>query len=146
MNNLVFIIVSGILGTIGQIIMKQGTAPLKSMTIGLDTIPSIVVSLAFNPLVVLGVAVYVSGTFFWLVALSRVDLSYAYPFASINYLFILFASWLVLGEQPSPTRIVGVMTICIGVWAISRTPSKTTIAGDQSMAVSVHTASGDLQR
>ena len=46
--------------------------------------------------------------------LSRADLSYAYPFASLNYVLVLLSAWWLLGEQPSPTRMIGVVVICFG--------------------------------
>jgi drug/metabolite transporter (DMT)-like permease len=84
-----------------------------------------VAAVLLNPGIVLGLGVYVCGTFFWLLAISRVDLSYAYPIASLNYVLVLIASWWLLGEQLTPTRGVGVLAICAGVWAISRTPPRT---------------------
>jgi multidrug transporter EmrE-like cation transporter len=125
MSPLFFILISGVLGVAGQIMLKQALASGGPLALGPETIVPLLVQLATNPLVVLGLVVYVSGTFFWLIALSRVDLSYAYPFASLNYIFILVASWVLLGERPTPMRLVGVVAICIGVWTISRTRSTT---------------------
>jgi drug/metabolite transporter (DMT)-like permease len=135
MSPLVFILISGILGVAGQIMLKQALVGGGPLALGPDTLLPLVMQLASNPLVVIGLVVYVSGTFFWLIALSRVDLSYAYPFASLNYIFILIASWAILGEQPTPMRLVGVVAICLGVWTISRTRSTTTGATNTSAAV-----------
>jgi drug/metabolite transporter (DMT)-like permease len=128
MSPLFFILVSGILGVAGQIMLKQALVSGGPLALGPETVVPLVLQLASNPLVVVGLLVYVSGTFFWLVALSRVDLSYAYPFASLNYIFILAASWVILGERPTPMRLVGVLAICLGVWTISRTRSSTASA------------------
>jgi drug/metabolite transporter (DMT)-like permease len=125
MHPIAYVLVSGVLGVAGQLILKRGIAALGLLVLSPGTILPIVLALATNPLVILGLVVYASGTFFWLIALSRVDLSYAYPFASLNYIMVLIASWLLLGEQPSPMRFVGVVAICFGVWAIARTPAKT---------------------
>jgi drug/metabolite transporter (DMT)-like permease len=122
---IVYIMCSGIFGVAGQLVLKRGLASLGVMALRLDTAPQIILSLALNPLVIVGLIVYLIGTLFWLVALSRVDLSYAYPFASLNYGLVLVASWLILGERPSAVRLIGVIVICTGVWAISRTPSRT---------------------
>jgi multidrug transporter EmrE-like cation transporter len=125
MSPLLFILISGVLGVAGQILLKQALASGGPLALGPETIVPLILQLATNPLVAIGLVVYVSGTFFWLIALSRVDLSYAYPFASLNYIFILIASWFILGEQPTPMRLVGVVAICAGVWTISRTRSTT---------------------
>jgi drug/metabolite transporter (DMT)-like permease len=125
MSPLFFILISGVLGVAGQIMLKQALASGGPLPLGLETVPGLILQLALNPLVIAGLVIYVSGTFFWLVALSRVDLSYAYPFASLNYIFILGASWVILGERPTPMRLVGVLAICVGVWTISRTRAST---------------------
>jgi drug/metabolite transporter (DMT)-like permease len=125
MNPLGYILLSGALGVAGQLILKRAVVALGPLALRLDAIPGVMLALALSPLVILGLAVYLSGTFFWLLALSRADLSYAYPFASLNYVLVLASSWWLLGEQPTPTRIAGVIVICFGVWAISRTPART---------------------
>lgn len=120
-TTLAYILLSGLLGVVGQVILKRGVAAVGPLALR----PETTITLALNPLVILGLAVYVSGTFFWLLVLSRVDLSYAYPFASLNYVFVLLASWWVLGEQPTLMRAIGVLAICLGVWAVARTPETT---------------------
>ena len=53
-------------------------------------------------------------------ALSRVDLSYAYPFASLGYVVMLVASWQLFNENISPLRLAGTLMVCLGVFLISR--------------------------
>jgi drug/metabolite transporter (DMT)-like permease len=126
MNAIGYILLSGALGVVGQIILKQSLMAIGRLSLAPGTLVETVLRLALNPTVVLGLAITVCGTFFWLIALSRVDLSYAYPFASLNYLMVLASSWLIFGEHLSPLRLAGVVAICLGVWAISRTPGRTT--------------------
>src|SRR5262249_9061531 len=120
---------------------------LGPLSLQLDTLPSLVLSIASNPLVIGGFAIYVTGTFFWLVALSRTDLSYAYPFASLNYVVVLVVSWVGLGDHLSLVRIVGVIGICLGVWAISRSPARSARRqSKQSVAAGVAAAEGAHSR
>ena len=124
-RSLVYILVSGVLGVTGQLVIKRGLVALGSQALRPDGVLGFLASLALNPMIVGGLAIYVLGTLFWLVALSRLDLSYAYPFASLNYVLVLLASWIVLGELPSATRLAGVALICLGVCAIARTTANT---------------------
>jgi drug/metabolite transporter (DMT)-like permease len=142
MNNLGYILTSGVFGVAGQLILKRGIAGMGPLSLRPDALPGVALSLILNPLVLLGLAVYACGTFLWLIALSRVDLSYAYPFASLNYVLVLLASWLVLGEQPSIPRVIGVVVICCGVFAISRTPSKTRLPSRRPAGLAMQTTSG----
>ncbi|HEX2923419.1 MAG TPA: EamA family transporter [Chloroflexota bacterium] len=112
----------------------------------LESVIGVIARLAFNPLVLLGLGVYSCGTFLWLVALSRVELSYAYPFASLNYVFVLVASWWVLGEQPSVMRVVGVALICVGVLIVSRTAAKTSLIDGQGPMARSNVLGGDANR
>jgi drug/metabolite transporter (DMT)-like permease len=124
-RGIIYILISGVLGVTGQLVLKRGLVALVSSGLRPDALPGFIATLALNPMIVGGLAVYVLGTLFWLVALSRLDLSYAYPFASLNYVLVLLASWLFLGELPSPTRLAGVALICLGVCAIARTTANT---------------------
>src|SRR4051812_23868855 len=133
---LLYILVSGILGVTGQILLKQGLAQLGPLTLAPDAMIGTVLSCALNPLIVLGLVVTVSGTFFWLITISRVDLSYAYPFASLNYVLVLVGSWLILGEAPSAVRLVGVLAICSGVCLVARTPRRTKAVDAERIAAS----------
>jgi drug/metabolite transporter (DMT)-like permease len=114
------ILLSTLLGVAGQLLLKRGMTLMGAQTLAPSSLVSVAVRMATSPWVMLGIAVYVSGTFFWLVALSRVELSFAYPFASLSYVLILGSSWLLLGETISVLRLAGVVAICIGVLIISR--------------------------
>ena len=57
--------------------------------------------------------------FCWLVALSRVELSYAYPFISLSYVLVLLASTTLFKEQVSPLRMLGVAAICLGIYVVA---------------------------
>jgi drug/metabolite transporter (DMT)-like permease len=128
---LAYILVAGVLAVAGQILLKRGLATMPMLQLTPAALPTTMIGLALNPLVILGLAVTVSGTFFWLILLSRVDLSYAYPFASLNYVLVLAASWLILGEQISSVRLLGVASICLGVCLVMRTPARSTSGSSQ---------------
>jgi drug/metabolite transporter (DMT)-like permease len=113
------ILLSTILGVGGQLLLKRGMTLLGEQTLSPSALFSVGTRMATSPWVLLGILVYVSGTFFWLIALSRVELSFAYPFASLSYVLILASSWLLLGETVNATRLMGVAAICIGVLVIS---------------------------
>ena len=57
---------------------------------------------------------------FYLVAISKLDLSMAYPMVSLNYAIILFISRIFFKENVTPLRWLGVVFIIFGVFLISR--------------------------
>jgi drug/metabolite transporter (DMT)-like permease len=113
------ILLSTVLGVGGQLLLKRGMTLLGEQSLSPAGLVGVGARMALSPWVILGIMVYVSGTFFWLIALSRVELSFAYPFASLSYVLILGSSWLFLGETINALRLLGVVAICIGVLVIS---------------------------
>ena len=117
---IVYILVAVVGSAAGQLLLKKGMSTMGPITISASQIFNILWRIATNPYVVIGLFIYVCGTLFWLSALSRVDLSYAYPFASLGYVVMLVASWQLFNENISPLRLAGTLTVCLGVFLISR--------------------------
>jgi drug/metabolite transporter (DMT)-like permease len=115
-----YILISVIAGGAGQILLKHGMTLMGEVTIVANQLPTFIWRLATNPYVVGGLALYAGGTIFWLAALSRVDLSFAYPFASLSYIIMLLASWQLFNENISAMRLMGTIVIGLGVFLISR--------------------------
>lgn len=108
------------LNVVGQTLLKYGMGAMGPLQISLETLPSIVWQMAFSPYVIGGMLVYVLATFFWLVTLSRVDLSVAYPSLSLTQVLVLGVAWLILREEISPMRVAGVLVICFGMLLVAR--------------------------
>jgi drug/metabolite transporter (DMT)-like permease len=73
-----------------------------------------------SPWVLLGSGLYAVSILFWVYSLSRVPLSFAYPFVSLSYVLVILASRLLLGEAVPPLRWLGVAVICAGILLVSR--------------------------
>jgi multidrug transporter EmrE-like cation transporter len=114
------ILLSVLLGVAGQLLLKHGMTAMGQLDIGANGMLGALWRIGTSPYVVGGLLIYVSGTFFWLLALNRVDLSYAYPFASLSYVLIFFASWMMFHENISPLRFAGMLVICLGVFLVAR--------------------------
>jgi drug/metabolite transporter (DMT)-like permease len=109
------ILLSVALNIVGQLVLKRGMNDLGPISLTERGIFDIIFAIATNPFVIGGVFVYAFSVLCWLVGLSRAPLSYAYPFISLSYVVILFASYFLLGETVSLLRLAGVVVICIGV-------------------------------
>lgn len=115
-----YILVAVLASAAGQVLLKKGMSSVGAVTLSAGDLPSTVGRIGTSPWVVLGLLVYVTGTLFWLAALSRVDLSYAYPFASLSYIVMLVASWQLFNENITPLRLLGTVVVGLGVLLISR--------------------------
>lgn len=120
MSVLVYILPSVMLGVIGQLMLKRGMNGMGPLALGEGNVVSLVWSIFTNPWVFVGLAIYLGGTVFWLLALSRAPLSYAYPFATLSMALIILSSRFIFGEEISVTRLIGIITIVIGVLIVAR--------------------------
>jgi drug/metabolite transporter (DMT)-like permease len=119
---ILYILISVLVGALGQLLLKKGMNDMGqlSLSLPLRQLVGTLLRIGTNPYVFIGLIVYLAATIFWLVALSRVDLSYAYPFASLSYVIMLIASWLLFKESLTPIRLLGTLVICLGVFIIYR--------------------------
>jgi drug/metabolite transporter (DMT)-like permease len=56
----------------------------------------------------------------WLVGLSRVPVSQAYPMLSMGYVINIGLAWWLLGEVPNAQRVIGIAVIVVGVVLVAR--------------------------
>ncbi len=115
-----YILIAVVGSAAGQLLLKKGMSTMGPLTISLDQISGILWRIGTNPYVVIGLTIYVCGTVFWLAALSRVDLSFAYPFASLSYIAMIVGGWLLFAEKVDLWRIGGSLIIMLGVILISQ--------------------------
>jgi drug/metabolite transporter (DMT)-like permease len=110
---------SVLLGVVGQLVLKAGVSSLGPIGLGDNRLVATLRRVLFQPWIMVGFALYGLGMLFWLVALSQVELGYAYPFISLSYVLILIASWAFFGEEFSAMKLFGVASICLGVFVIA---------------------------
>ncbi len=115
MKGMVYIIICIILNVIGQSSIKYGTRISGELSLQFSKIGSFLITVLKQPFILFGLALYVIGSFFWIGALSKTDLSFAYPALSIGYVFILLISWKFFGEAINIYRILGMLLIVAGM-------------------------------
>jgi drug/metabolite transporter (DMT)-like permease len=120
MHVIVSLLISMFLGVVGQVFIKKGLTSLGNLDFSTALIYSFV-KIFLTPFIILGLSLYFLGVFFWLYSLSKVDLSFAYPFVSLSYVIVVIFSCFILGENISYMRWIGVFVIGLGVFLISRT-------------------------
>lgn len=115
-----FIIVfsSVFLSAVAQLSFKYGVT-----SVDLDKYSNVLYKAWFlltSPYVLLGLILYGVGTVFWLFALKQLDLSLAYPFVGMSFLFVLIFSILFLNEPFSLHRLFGTLVIIAGIVILSK--------------------------
>ena len=104
-----FVLAGVLLNAAAQLLLKAGT---NAMPLG--------IRLAIEPHILAGLACYGISVVVWVVALSRVPVSIAYPMLSIGYVVNAFAAWALLGEAVTPMRMAGIAVIVAGVFMVAR--------------------------
>ena len=104
-----FILAGVLLNAAAQLLLKAGT---NAMPLG--------IRLALEPHILGGLACYVISVVVWVVALSRVPVSIAYPMLSIGYVVNAIAAWALLGETVTTMRMAGIAVIVVGVFMVAR--------------------------
>lgn len=120
MKQLLLLLVTITLNVSGQYLMKRGMSSVGEIGGDLALMGERLFNAFLNPYVIGGVGAYGLSSIFWLILLSRVDLSYAYPALSLGYVVVTIIGAIMLGEQVSMTRWASVLVICFGVFLLSR--------------------------
>ncbi len=110
-----------LLNAVAQLLLKAGAASVGPLRAGSardwsDTVGT----LALHPGIIGGLACYVVSVVVWIVALSRVEVSIAYPLLSIGYVVNALLAWWLFGETLNLQRWLGIAVIVVGVMLVAR--------------------------
>jgi len=115
------LILTGVLlNAAAQLLLKAGTTRVGSFAFERTNLIPVGMKLAFEPHILGGLACYVVSVVVWILALSRVQVSMAYPMLSIGYLVNAVAAYYLFGESVTPMRMAGIGVIIVGVYIVSR--------------------------
>jgi multidrug transporter EmrE-like cation transporter len=122
MNAISFsLLMTGVLLNAGaQLLLKAGTNSVGVFEFSRDNIVPVGWKLATEPHIVGGLACYVISVVVWVMALSRVEVSVAYPLLSVGYVVNAIAAWYLFGEAVTPMRLAGIGIIIVGVCLVTR--------------------------
>jgi multidrug transporter EmrE-like cation transporter len=115
------IILLGVLLNAGaQLLLKEGTRRMGYFDFNWVNLIPVSLQAAANPFILGGLASYVISVVVWIMVLSRVDVSFAYPMLSVGYIVNAAAAAYLFQEELSMTRMSGIVTIMAGVYLITR--------------------------
>lgn len=108
------------LNAAAQILMKAGTNAVGHFEFSAANVVPIGWKLATEWHIVTALFCYAISVVVWILALSRVPVSIAFPMLSMAYVVNAVAAKYLLGEDFSVTKLVGMGVIILGVIIISR--------------------------
>jgi multidrug transporter EmrE-like cation transporter len=119
-----FLILLGVLLNAGaQLLLKAGMSQIGHFEFSLANFFPIGWKVASNPPIITGLFAYVLSVGVWLMVLSRVQVSYAYPMLSIGYVVNAIAAYYLFGESLSIMRVTGIFIIIAGVYLVAQNPT-----------------------
>ena len=119
MKDFILLFFNVLLTVIGQILFKHGMNTVGRVNNIRDVLGKLTQAF-LNPYILSGIAIYGFTTLVWLIILSRVKLSIAYPLLSSGYVLSILFSWLFFKESIPKIRIIGAVIICIGVYLVAQ--------------------------
>jgi len=115
------LILTGVLlNAAAQLLLKAGTNAIGHFDFHLDNVLPIGLKLAFEPHIFGGLCCYVISVGIWIMALSRVPVSVAYPMLSIGYIVNAFAAAYLFGEAVTAQKLAGIGFIVVGVYLVAK--------------------------
>lgn len=110
-----------LLNAAAQLLLKAGTNAVGQFAFSKANIIPVGWQLATEPHIFAGMVCYAISLVVWIMALSRVEVSVAYPMLSVGYVVNALAAWYFFGEAVSLARLAGIGVIIIGVYIVART-------------------------
>lgn len=119
-SDLSLILTGVLLNAAAQLLLKAGARSIAGLQFTLANAGTIAGRVAFNLPIIGGLACYAISVIVWILALSRVEVSMAYPMLSVGYVVNAVLAWWLFGEQIGAARIAGIGIIIVGVWLVAR--------------------------
>ncbi|MBC7501060.1 MAG: EamA family transporter [Herminiimonas sp.] len=115
-----FILTGICLNAVAQLLLKAGTNAVGAIHLTAENWFATGLKLATQLPILGGLTCYVVSVLVWIIGLSRVDVTIAYPMLSLGYIINAIGAWYFLGEILSPQKILAVGVIIVGVIVLAR--------------------------
>jgi multidrug transporter EmrE-like cation transporter len=109
-----------LLNAAAQLLLKAGTNAVGQFEFSAQNLVPVGMKLAFEPHIMGGFACYVVSVGVWILGLSRVDVSIAYPMLSVGYVLNAIAAWYLFGESFTAQKLIGIAFIVAGVFLVAK--------------------------
>lgn len=109
-----------LLTSYGQLVIKWQATSYQATTLGwFGKLPT-VVQLLLQPWVISAFFAAFAASLCWMLAVSRLELSRAYPFMALNFLIVCIAAVPLFGEVFTLSKAIGLATVIVGLIIISQ--------------------------
>lgn len=116
--NFTIVLFGVLLNALGQIALKAGAK--KIGYIGTHSDFFSILQSAINTPIFLGLFCYAASVTVWIIALSRVPVSTAYPMLSLGYIVVSLLAYLLFNEPISFHKFIAITVIIFGVYLLGK--------------------------
>jgi len=109
-----------LLNAVAQLALKASVSDTGIIDLDMQSLLSSAGSLASNIWLWLGLICYGISVVVWILALSRVDVSIAYPMLSVGYIVNAIAASHLFNEPLGIGKVIGIGIIIVGVYVLAR--------------------------
>lgn len=120
MKYLPFILFTVMTNAAAQLMLKHGMMTLGPLSMTPETAIQRLFQIVFHPWVFAGLATFVISMASHLYVLSKVELSFAYPFLSLAYVAVALFAFFIFKEDLNAWRVAGIAFICVGTVLIAQ--------------------------
>jgi multidrug transporter EmrE-like cation transporter len=117
------ILIGVLLNAAAQLLLKSGVTRVGEFQFSIDNVIPMGFKLLTQLPIIGGLACYGISVVVWIMALSRVPVSVAYPMLSIGYIVNAFAAYWLFGESLNAQKLIGIGVIVVGVYLVARSAS-----------------------
>jgi len=116
---IVLILICVVLASFGQVYMKKGLLESGEIKIN-ELLTKKIFSVVFQKNIFIGLILYLISMSFWLIVLSRTELSFAYPLIGLGYVLTAFLAKFYFNENITLIRLFGILLIISGAALIMK--------------------------
>ena len=117
----ILILLTVFFNTAAQIALKAGMLQIGHFSFTWENLIPITLKIIASPWIIFGIIIYAGSVGVWLMVLSRIPVSIAYPISSLGYVTSAIAAYYLWGENLTLMRIAGIIVILVGVYMVAKT-------------------------
>lgn len=115
-----YIVLTILLTVYGQIVVKWQVVRAGALPTGMTDRFHYFLQLVMTPWVISAFAAAFLAAVSWMAAMTKFDLSYAYPFMSASFVLVFICSIFLFSEPVTAQKVVGLGMIVLGIIISSR--------------------------
>lgn len=120
MSGYLYIVGTIIFTVYGQIVLKWRMSNYSNLPEGLSDKLVFILKLLIDPFIFTGFGAAFVASLFWMAAMTKFEISYAYPFTSLSFVLVFLISIFLFGETVTFGKVIGLSLIIAGVIVTSK--------------------------